>query len=80
MISKIQVVIMHFCWHPPERKFISGKYVLPVALQSEMKVPSQSYQKFIIRAISNEISCPHRTGDTDIVLNIKYIYIFQIII
>lgn len=80
MINKIQVVIVHFCWYPLERKFISGKSVLPVALWIEMKVSSQSYQKFIITAISEVISYPHRTGDRHIVLNTKYIYIFKIII
>lgn len=79
MISKIQVIIVHFCWYPLERKFITGKSVLPVALCIEMKVSYQSY-KFIITAISEVVPYPHRTGDTDIVLNIKYVCIFKIII
>lgn len=71
---------MHFGWYSLERKFISGKSVLPVALWIEMKVSSQCYQKIIITAISEVTLYPHRIGDTDIVLNIKYTCIFKIII
>lgn len=79
MINKIQVIIQHFYWYPFGRKFISGKSVSPVALWLEMKVSSKSYQKCIITAICEVIACPHETIDIDIVLNIKYIYIFKII-
>lgn len=78
-LTKFKSLSSIFIGTPLEESLFLVNMCLPVALWLEMKVSSKSYQKCIITAICEVISCPHQTIDIDIVLNIKYIYIFKIV-